>query len=117
VKFLSSLLNSWAFTLGIEPKLHKHFHFLTMFVLVLLSMHLYNFQRSLTYGYQISELSSVRTRINSVQQKNNIELSKLQSLDYIKTTNLIDSMVTPRNTNFVNTFSKTALNYTNELNR
>ena len=80
-------------------------------------MHLYNFQRSLTYGYQISELSSVRTRINSVQQKNNIELSKLQSLDYIKTTNLIDAMVVPRNTNFINTFSKTALNYSNELTR
>ena len=117
MKFISSLLNSWAFILGIEPKLHKYFHFLTVFVLVLLSMHLYNFQRSLTYGYQISELSSVRTRINSVQQKNNIELSKLQSLDYIKTTNLIDNMVVPRDTNFVNTFSKTALNYSNELAR
>ena len=93
------------------------FHFLTLFVLVLLSLHLYNFQRSLTYGYQISELSSVRTRISSMQQKNNIELSKLQSLDYIKTTNLFDSMVIPRNTNFINTFSKTALNYTNEFTR
>jgi len=117
VKFLSSLLHSWAFTLGIEPKFHRYFHFLTLFVMVLLSLHLYNFQRSLTYGYQISELSAVRTRINSVKQKNNIELSKLQSLDYIKTTNSLDSMLVPRNTHFVNTFSKTALNYPNATTR
>ena len=74
-------------------------------------MHLFNFQRSLTYGYQISELSSIRSKINSVRQKNNIELSKLQSLDYIKTNDQLDLLRVPNSINFIETYSKTALKY------
>ncbi len=84
---------------------------LSFMILFLLVMHLFNFQRSLTYGYQISELSAVRSKINSVRQKNNIELSKLQSLDYIKTNEQLDLLRRPSSIHFMETYSKTALKY------
>lgn len=100
-----------AFDLGIDSRQHKLFACLSFMILFLLVMHLFNFQRSLTYGYQISELSSVRSRINSVRQKNNIELSKLQSLDYIQTNDQLDLLKAPKSINFIETYSKTALKY------
>lgn len=111
MKFFTSLLQNFAFSLGLESKYHNMFACLTFVIFILLSMHLFNFQRSLTYGYQISELSSIRSKINSVRQKNNIELSKLQSLDYIQTNKQLDSLTYPRSINFVDNYSKTALKY------
>jgi hypothetical protein len=108
---ISLFLQNVSLQLGIEPRWHGVAVFLLSVIIFALCLHLYNFQRSLTYGYQISELSSQRLKINGLKQKNNIELSRLQSLDYIQNSGVIDFMRNPKITNYVRHSSATALRY------
>jgi thiamine biosynthesis protein ThiC len=52
-----------------------------------------NFNGNATMGYQLTKLESERDKLKTVKEQQNINLSKSQSLEFIRTSQRVNSMI------------------------
>jgi cytochrome c-type biogenesis protein CcmE len=84
---------------------------LMAFIALMGFIYLYNFNANATIGYELSRLEYERDKLLTVQEQNNIDLSKSQSLDYIKQSSAITGMVKAHTVEYVGNEGTLAVNY------
>jgi hypothetical protein len=68
---------------------------LLMFITVLSVIYLINFNAKATIGYELSKLEFQRDELLNTREQKNLDLSRSQSLDYIRDSLVVQSMVNP----------------------
>ena len=66
---------------------------LLVFIGVVGVVFMINFNNSATMGYQLTRLEAERDKLKTVQEQQNINLSRSQSLDYIRTSQRVGGMI------------------------
>lgn len=66
---------------------------LSMFIGVLSLIYLVNFNGNATKGYELTRLEFQRDNLMNIREQNNLDLSRSQSLDYIRDSAKVQGMV------------------------
>lgn len=83
---------------------------LMFFISILGVIYMVNFNENATVGYQLARLESERNKLKTIKEQQNIDLSKSQSLEYIRTSPKVSGMVPVSQVEYYNGSIEVALN-------
>lgn len=82
-----------------------------IFIAVLGLIYLVNFNSNATVGYELSRLEYERNKLMTIKEQNNIDLSRSQSLEYIKSSAQVSQMVPVNTVQYYDVNGALAVNY------
>ncbi len=81
------------------------------FIAIMGFIYLFNFNANATVGYDLSRIEFERNKLLTIKEQNNIDLSKSQSLEYIKQSPAVNRMVRASEVEYYTEEGALAVNY------
>jgi putative AlgH/UPF0301 family transcriptional regulator len=83
---------------------------LMLFIAMIGVVYMVNFNSNATMGYQLTRLEYERDSLKTIKEQQNINLSRSQSLEYIRTSSKVAGMVPVQQVEYVSPDSNIAYN-------